>query len=151
MSSHHNESQPQPQYDGKYSTGFTHLNGQQTINISPVEPKPADLIPPASESATPTAMPVWDRERRELRLGGTVVKRFKWPAENQERVLDAFQELGWPGHIDDPLEQHPRICPKRRLHDTLKCLNRKQISGAIKFRGDGTGRGVLLEIVEKQQ
>ena len=90
--------------------------------------------------------PVWDRERRELRFGDIVVKRFKWPAENQELVLDAFEDLGWPTRIDNPLKEHPTICPKRRLHDTLKCLNRKQVNALIKFRGDGTGLGVLLEI-----
>jgi hypothetical protein len=89
---------------------------------------------------------VWDRNKRELRVGDQVVKRFKWPAENQERVLDAFQSAGWPLRIDDPLMPHPEICPKRRLHDTLKCLNRKQANELIKFRGDGTGLGVLLEI-----
>lgn len=90
--------------------------------------------------------PVWDRERRELRLGDIVVKRFKWPAENQELVLNAFEDQGWPPRIDDPLVPHPSICPKRRLHDTLKCLNRKQVNELVKFRGDGTGLGVLLEI-----
>lgn len=90
--------------------------------------------------------PVWDRERRELRLGEIVVKRFKWPAENQEMVLNAFEDSGWPPRIDNPLVDHPSICPKRRLHDTLKCLNRKQVNELIKFRGDGTGLGVLLEI-----
>lgn len=90
--------------------------------------------------------PCWDREKRELRIGDVVVKRFKWPAENQEQVLDAFEEEGWPTRIDDPLVPHPKICPKRRLHDTLKCLNRKQLNDFIKFRGDGTGQGVLLEI-----
>jgi hypothetical protein len=92
------------------------------------------------------ADPIWDREKRELRVGDRVVKKFKWPAENQERVLDAFQEKGWPLRIDDPLQPHPNICPKRRLHDTLKCLNRKQANELIKFRGDGTGLGVLLEL-----
>ena len=90
--------------------------------------------------------PVWDRERRELRLGKIVVKRFKWPAENQELVLDAFEDQGWPPRISNPLAAHPSICPKRRLHDTLKCLNRKQVNELVKFRGDGTGLGVLLEI-----
>ena len=96
---------------------------------------------------TTAPQPVWDRSRRELRLGNKLIKRFKWPAENQERVLDAFEDNGWPTHISDPLEPHDSICPKRRLHDTIKCLNRKQINGLIKFRGDGTGLGVLLQIV----
>ena len=90
--------------------------------------------------------PVWDRERRELRLGEIVVKRFKWRAENQERILNAFEDLEWPPRIDDPLDAHPSICPKQRLHDTLKCLNRNQANELLKFRGDGTARGVLLEI-----
>jgi hypothetical protein len=99
------------------------------------------------ESRSPIhPMPRWDRKRRELTIGNILVKRFKWPAENQEQVLDAFEEEGWPPRIDDPLIPHPKIDPKRRLHDTLKCLNRKQINACIKFRGDGTGQGVLLEI-----
>ena len=89
---------------------------------------------------------IWDRNKRELRVGDQVVKQFKWPAENQERVLNAFQDKGWPRRIEDPLLPHPGICPKRRLHDTLKCLNRKQLHELIKFRGDGTGLGVLLEL-----
>ncbi len=98
------------------------------------------------EQASVTAQPVWDRDRRELRLDDVLVKRFKWPATNQERILNAFQDNGWPRKISDPLDVDPKICPKRRLHDTIKCLNRKQLCGAIKFRGDGTGQGVLLEI-----
>ena len=103
-------------------------NGSQTIDI-------------ISDS-----VPIWDTKNRELRLGSILVKRFKWPAANQEQILQAFQEEGWPAQIDDPLPPDPRICPKRRLHDTIKCLNRRQVNGAIKFRGDGTGQGVLLEI-----
>lgn len=91
-------------------------------------------------------VPIWDTLRRELRLGAVVVKRFKWPASNQEQILRAFQEEGWPSQIDDPLPPDSKICPKRRLHDTIKCLNRRRVNQAIKFRGDGTGQGVLLEI-----
>jgi len=111
---------------------------------SPLTPE-ANQLGSSSRPHLPVK-PVWDRERRELRLGDIVVKRFKWPAENQELVLNAFEDLGWPSRIDDPLVAHPTICPKRRLHDTLKCLNRKQVNELVKFRGDGTGLGVLLEI-----
>ena len=94
--------------------------------------------------------PVWDRERRELRLGDIVVKRFRWPAVNQEGVLNAFSDLMWPSRIDDPLPRNG-VNVKSKLHDTIKCLNQNQEIGLIKFRGDGTGRGVVLEIVSHEE
>src|SRR5262245_43464586 len=50
-----------------------------------------------------TSRPCWDSSRRELTLRGTVVKRYRVPAQNQERILATFEEEGWPDHIDDPL------------------------------------------------
>jgi hypothetical protein len=92
--------------------------------------------------------PVWDRLRQELRLGRAVVKRFKLPAVNQETVLAAFEEDGWPVHIDDPLPPRPDLDPKRRLHDTINSLNRNQKRPLIRFLGDGSGQGVRWELVE---
>jgi len=91
--------------------------------------------------------PRWDSERHELRLGGILVKRFKWPAVNQETVLTAFEEEDWPPRIDDPLPPQADQDPKRRLSDTIKCLNRKQTNELLHFRGDGTGEGVVWELV----
>jgi hypothetical protein len=80
--------------------------------------------------------------RQELRLGELVVKQFKVPAANQERVLAAFQEEGWPRRIDDPLPPSPDLDPKRRLHETISSLNRNLLRPWIRFHGDGTGQGV---------
>ncbi len=91
--------------------------------------------------------PHWDAEVRELRVDGKIVKRFKWHAVNQEHVLSAFQEEDWPVRIDDPLPPQPEQDPKRRLSDTIKCLNRKQTNELIHFHGDGTGEGVTWERV----
>jgi hypothetical protein len=90
----------------------------------------------------------WDPEVRKLLLNGRLVKRFKWPAINQEAVLNAFQEEGWPSRIDDPLPPQPDQDSKRRLSDTIKCLNRKQTNPLIHFRGDGTGEGVVWELAK---
>jgi len=87
-------------------------------------------------------IPVWDRDRQELRLGEVVVKQFKVPAANQERVLAAFEEEGWPVRIDDPLPPVGEQDPKARLHDTIVALNRNQKHPLIRFYGDGTGQGV---------
>lgn len=90
--------------------------------------------------------PNWDAQRRVLSLAGAIVKRFKWVAENQETVLAAFEEETWPPRIDDPLSPHIDQDPKRRLSDTIKCLNRNQHQRLIRFRGDGTGEGVVWEL-----
>lgn len=90
---------------------------------------------------------VWDQDSRKLFANDAVVKRFRWPAMNQEAVLSVFQEEGWPTRIDDPLPPAAELDPKRRLADTIKCLNRKHETETplIRFMGDGTGQGVLWE------
>jgi hypothetical protein len=100
------------------------------------------------ESESDGTKPKWDRDRQELRVGVIVVKQFKVPAANQERILAAFEEDGWPIHIDDPLPQSPEQDPKRRLHDTINSLNRNQKAPLIRFLGDGTGQGVRWRLAE---
>lgn len=89
--------------------------------------------------------PRWDPLRRELRVGKDVVKRFKLPCPNQETILAAFEEEGWPPRLDDPLPPHPDHDSKQRLRDTLRSLNRNQKSRRLTFKGDGTGQGILWE------
>lgn len=90
-------------------------------------------------------LPHWDRDRQELRFGHLIVKQYKVPAANQEMILSAFEEEGWPPRIDDPLPQQPHLDPKRRLHDTINSLNRNQKHALIRFLGDGSGEGVRWE------
>ncbi|MFZ1936462.1 MAG: hypothetical protein WCB27_20880 [Thermoguttaceae bacterium] len=92
--------------------------------------------------------PSWDAKRRELRLFRKLLKRFRVPAPNQEAILAAFQEEGWPNCIDDPLPPKGDLSPQRRLHDTIKALNRKhrQKPPLIHFLGNGTGKNVVWEL-----
>ena len=69
-------------------------------------------------------------------------------AGNQETVLAAFEEEGWPRRIDDPLPPRGALVPKYRLHFTIQCLNQGQLSQLIRFFGDGTGEGVCWELRE---
>ena len=71
-------------------------------------------------------MPHWDHTDGTLYVGEQVIKRFRHRSPNQEIILTAFQEEGWPWRIDDPLPPSPDVVPKRRLHDTIKWLNRHQ-------------------------
>ncbi len=99
------------------------------------------VCPTANESRRP----IWNAHDRELTFEGELIKRFRVPAQNQEAVLSAFEEENWRRCIDDPLPPLPNQCPKRRLHDTIKSLNRHHQRQCIRFRGDGTGEGVIWE------
>ena len=99
-----------------------------------------------SEHISPHS-PRWDAARRLLIFDGRIIKQFKWQAANQETVLSVFQEEGWPGRIDDPLVPSPNLDVKRRLSDTIKCLNRNRRDNTLQFHGDGTGQGVIWKAV----
>jgi hypothetical protein len=91
------------------------------------------------------AKPTWDTQRRELWVDGLLVKRLRQQSCNQQAILDGFAAAGWPRRIVDPLPLVPAQCPRRRLHDAVKCLNRHHRHEAIRFSGDGSGAGVLWE------
>jgi len=91
--------------------------------------------------------PVWDENRRELRVGQAVVKRYRQPAANQELVLRAFQEEDWPPRIDDPLPPEAEQDPKRRLHTTISNLNRGQRGIKVHFAGGGDGESVCWHLL----
>jgi hypothetical protein len=91
--------------------------------------------------------PVWNGEPgiKELCWNGSLIKKFNQPAKNQELVLAAFQEQNWNLRIDDPL---PGGRNQKRLADTVVALNQHhETKGIISFRRDGTGEGVIWELV----
>lgn len=95
--------------------------------------------------AEAASRPHWDPVRRILRLGERVVKHFRQPAPKQETVLDAFEEEGWPPHIDDPLPPRSGRDRRQQLRDTINSLNRYQEYEALRFTGDGRGQGICWE------
>jgi hypothetical protein len=113
-------------------------NGALCDNLS----SRAVAIQPTLSATSAATIPTWDETRLELRFIGKVVKRYFAPAPNQQRILAAFDEEGWPVHIDDPLSPQIGQDPKRRLHDTINSLNRHQVQPLLRFLGDGKGEGV---------
>lgn len=90
----------------------------------------------------PAGSPHWDVDSRQLWWHDYLIKAFHRPAANQELILAALEEEGWPTRIDDPLPHVPNIDPKVRLHDTIKALNRHHVKRIIRFGGDGHGQGI---------
>jgi hypothetical protein len=94
--------------------------------------------------------PQWDEGKRELTVGGVLVKSFHQTSRNQSAILAAFEEEGWPMRIDDPLRQLGDVDPKERLRATIKSLNRHQQSQLLRFAADGTGEGIQWHFLNVQ-
>src|SRR5207248_4492440 len=84
--------------------------------------------------------PRWDRERRELWYAGKICKRFRQPSDNQQHLLDAFEEAGWPARMENPLVPDGTGNDHQRLADTVRRMNGNT---AIEFERDGTSEAVL--------
>jgi hypothetical protein len=88
----------------------------------------------------------------ELWVGDKLIKAYREQAQNQKHVLEAFQKADWKHRIDDPIPnllRHRPYYAKRRLRDTITGLNADHITqGVIRFRGDGTGNGVIWVFCE---
>lgn len=84
-------------------------------------------------------LPRWDRESRELWFKNVLVKRLRVDAWNQEPILTAFEEQGWPALIDDPLPPRPGLLSNVRLHDAINSLNRRMKNPLIQFGSGGGG------------
>jgi hypothetical protein len=79
------------------------------------------------------AVPSWDGQAR-LCLGGVLVKHFRQPAPAQKKILDSFQEEGWPPWIYNPLTEQGERAAEDRLHDAVAKLNTHQQGPGIHFR-----------------
>ena len=95
--------------------------------------------------------PGWDDDLGILFLGGEIVKRFDKPAENQRRILRAFQAANWLPWIANPLKPDSEMDDRQRLADAVYMLNRHQTNRLIRFRRDGKGTGIIWERVEKKK
>ncbi len=87
---------------------------------------------------------------KNLWVGETLVRCYRHSAKNQFAVLRAFQACGWQTRIDDPMTAPGDLDPVRRLNDTIYELNwyKGQRLRLIRFRCDGTGRGICWEFVK---
>ena len=93
-------------------------------------------------TAALTERPRWVVGAQELWWAGSVVKLLRQTADNQVRVLTAFEAAGWPHHIEDPLGHMAGGKAKIRRRETIKSLNIGLTPRTIRFFSDGTGTGV---------
>ncbi len=130
--------------------GCHRVSENRFVDAAPM-PTPKGPIGLTSVNDAEPAKPTFDPVMRTLSLGSSLVKAFRVPAQNQIIILSAFQEDNWPPILDDPLPPQPEQEPKKRLRDTIRCLNRNQKRCLIKFFGDGQGLGVGWKICKARR
>lgn len=99
---------------------------------------------PARKNDRSPRKPHWDRDLGQLRWGDTVIRHVRGHtvANRVVPVLDAFQHFGWRKRI--PISD-PTGIDGQQLRDAVKSLNVGL--STIRFRSDGTGKGVVWERV----
>jgi hypothetical protein len=140
--------------DGPIAGDLERIANRTVYNVRVEEISPAVALQLKGEPAgTPTLpksarkrplRPRWDAATRTLFYGGEVCKVFRQAEGNQERILAAFEEDGWPKRIDDPLPGDKTFDPGQRLRNAVRNLNTSQDNKRIHFAADGR-QGILWE------
>jgi len=95
------------------------------------------------ESVPPGDMvPIWDAELHELKWRGEVVREIRPIANKAIKILNAFQEEGWPRKIYSPLEH----C--ENLSEAVRTLNNGLVH--LVFKRDGSAEGILWSEVDSE-
>jgi hypothetical protein len=91
-----------------------------------------DILTPGTPPPPPRNRPEWDATARVLWFRDSECKRYRRTAPDQETLLAAFQEEGWPDAIDDPLTPG-------KLATTVESLNNRLQHIRFSLNGAGTG------------
>jgi hypothetical protein len=77
--------------------------------------------PDGSQSGPQQVRPRWDEQQRTLYFGEVLCRKFGKHAPDQETLLAAFEEAGWPELLRNaPLEGDSLACVIKRLNDYLE-------------------------------
>lgn len=132
-----------PRLNGKFKRVWVYLETDIIAIDSGLVADAADAVPQLAEAAarlSEIACPRWDDHAATLYWGGTPIREFRSnPAKNQRDIIEAFHRENWARTIPDPLNN------SRKLNATIRDLNKSLASKLIRFRGDGTGEGVMWE------
>ena len=87
---------------------------------------------------TRSLLPRWDRDEGKLWFGDKVAREVR-SGRNIIKILDAFENHGWPDRIEDPISSRG-FPDSQRLRESIRTLNDEL--KFIRFEADGTGAGM---------
>lgn len=92
--------------------------------------------------------PRWDEMKATLFWGDVPIRVFSHhPAKNQRDIIEAFHREDWNHTVPTPFKDNNGSDAKK-LNLAIYHLNHSLLKKAIRFRGDGTGDGVMWEPVD---
>ena len=102
------------------------------------------LEPPSQSNESTKPKPNWDPERSELTLSGQVIRKISPRADNLLKIVQDFQQFGWPHKIDSPFL--PGEFQKR--NEAIRELNKRLTR--IRFKADGSGEAITWDFLTPQ-
>ena len=90
-------------------------------------------------------LPRWDAASRELWVGGELVKRFDWRANEQVLLLDHFEHGCWLEKMENPFRKKS-LPDAQQLRDTIQNFNRSKAGCHIRLRSTSGGKVVSWEL-----
>ena len=121
------------------------LTPNDAVQLGEWQGQPPIYLPVITDAPSPTL-----DDLGLLKVGNKVIKKIRRKS-NQWLIVKSFQELAWTQRIDDPIPRKPEdgVDPKRRLREAVSELNQgHETPGLIRFRSDGTGRGITWELLD---
>jgi dissimilatory sulfite reductase (desulfoviridin) alpha/beta subunit len=103
------------------------------------------MRPRRKKSVKRKSIPKWNAGDHTLFWRGRVVKHFSHEAQDQEKILEAFEKGGW----QDFVETADLQISKSKLWATIKNLN-QSLKGFLHFRREGSSRRIGWAPVKKR-
>jgi hypothetical protein len=122
-------------------------DGLTRLLAAEADPSDCPGAAPATPGDRPPTLPHWDKDHGELWFGSVLVKRFGQRAANQEAILDAFEEEGWPRFIFNPISPKDDLDDQVRLRRAVTRLNEAQSHPLIRLHVVRGGEEISWEYV----
>jgi len=100
-------------------------------------PTRVQVIKALGEELQRSVLPQWLKSTGEVWFRGSVVRRIARPLQAKKivAILDTFEEMGWPRHIDDPITSGRPYSEARRR--AIESLNKGLTDIRFFCAGDG--------------
>lgn len=118
---------------------------RKKLVFQPGPPADPQLEAKHATPAVSTIKPQWDSELRQLTMNGEIIRQLGHRATQAEKIVQAFEEDGWPHRIESPFPASEAGSTTRR--EAIRSLNHGLLQ--IRFVSDGSREGIVWELLQE--